>query len=157
MRTGGLSGVRKAEGFLHAGIAIQIRQPRRKHTLATKAEKVFDEVEALIASGTARRDAFKQLAEQYGQPVDSIRGAYYGRKRKIEGGTPTRSRKRETTPADAVEQAAATLRKAIEAIDREIEAAEERASEAAAEAEALKDSAAERKAEIEAKITALEA
>ena len=124
--------------------------------MATKAEKVYDEVHALIASGVERRDAFVQLAEKYGQPVDSIRGAFYGHKKKVEGGGSSRPRKRETTAADAVEQATATLRKAIEAIDREIAAADERAAEAAAEAEALKASASERKAAIEKKITALE-
>ena len=124
--------------------------------MATKAEKIYEEVNALIDSGVERRDAFKQLADKYGQPVDSIRGSYYGQKKKIEGGGPGRPRRRETTAADAVEQATATLRKAIEAIDREITAAEERAAEATAEAKALKASAAERKAEIERKIAALE-
>jgi hypothetical protein len=123
--------------------------------MATKAEKVYDEVNALIDSGVEKRDAFKQLAEKYDQPLDSIRGSFYGQKRKIEGGV-TRPRKRETTAADAVELAAATLRKAIEMISREITAAEERAAEATAEAEALKASASERKAEIERKIAALE-
>jgi dsDNA-specific endonuclease/ATPase MutS2 len=156
MRAGGLSGVRKAEGFLRTGIAIQIRQPRRK-PVATKAEQLYDEVQALIGSGVERSEAFKQIAESHNRSLDGVRGSYYSHKRKLEGGTPTRSRRRETTPADAVGLATTALRKAIESIDREIEAAEERASEAAAEAEALKDSAAERKAEIEAKITALEA
>jgi hypothetical protein len=143
----------RAQVFLSAANAIQ---PRRI-IVATKAEKIYDEVHALIDSGVERRDAFVQLAEKYGQPVDSIRGAFYGQKRKVEGGGgPGRPRRRETTPADAVEQATATLRKAIEAIDREITAAEERATEATAEAKALKASASERKAEIERKITALE-
>ena len=122
----------------------------------TKAEKVYDEVHALIASGVEKRDAFKQLAEKYGQPIDSIRGAFYGQKRKIEGGGSSRPRKRETTAADAVEQATATLKKAIEAIDRELVVASERAAEAAEEAKAMKASAGERKAAIEAKIAALE-
>jgi len=125
--------------------------------MATKAEKIYEEVNALIYSDVERRDAFKQLAEKYGQPIDSIRGSYYGQKKKVEGGGRAgRPRRRETTAADAVEQATATLRKAIEMIDREITAAEERATEAAAEASALKESAADRKAEIERKITALE-
>jgi hypothetical protein len=124
--------------------------------MATKAEKVYEEIHALIDSGVERRDAFKQLADKYGQPVDSIRGAFYGQKKKVEGGGSSRTRKRETTAADAVELATATLRKAIESIDREITAAAERAAEATAEAEALKASAADRKAEIERKIAALE-
>ncbi|MGA2454251.1 MAG: hypothetical protein ABSG93_12085 [Solirubrobacteraceae bacterium] len=124
--------------------------------MATKAEKIYEEVNGLIDSGVERRDAFKQLADKYGQPVDSIRGAFYGAKKKVEGGGSSRPRRRETTAADAVELATATLRKAIAAIDVEITAAEERAAESAAEAKALKASAAERKAEIERKITALE-
>jgi hypothetical protein len=125
----------------------------------TKAQEVYDEVEKRIAAGTDKADAFKQLAEETGRPYDSVRGSYYSHKRKLEGGDsgkPSRTRRRETTPADAVGQATATLRKAIEAIDREITAAEERATEATAEAKALKASAAERKAEIEGKIVALE-
>ena len=125
--------------------------------MATKAEQVYDEINEMVKAGTKKADAFKALAEQYGQPVDSVRGAYYGHKRKIEGGGSSRPRKRETTPADAVSQATATLRKAIEAIDNEITAADERAREAVAEAKALKASASERKAEIERKIAALEA
>lgn len=124
--------------------------------MATKAEQVYEEVNELVVSGTKKADAFKQLAEQYGQPVDSVRGAYYGQKRRVEGGGSSRPRKRETTAADAVELATGTLRKAIEAIEREITAAEERAAESAAEAKALKASAGERKAEIERKIAALE-
>jgi len=124
--------------------------------MATKAETIFGEVNELMASGVARPDAFAQLAEKYSQPVTSIRGAYYGAKRQTEGGRTSRTRRRETTPADAVEQATVTLRRAVEAIDREVETAKERASEAAAEAKALPASAAERKAEIEKKIAVLE-
>lgn len=121
----------------------------------TKAQEIYDKVNQLVDSGTAKADAFKQLAEAYGQPVDSMRGAYYGHKRKAEGGT-HRPRKRETTAADAVESAKAALLRAVEAIDREIETAKTRAEEARAEYKALSLSAGERKAEIEAKITVLE-
>jgi hypothetical protein len=123
--------------------------------MATKAEQIWDEINRRVEAGTEKADAFRELAESYGQPVTSIRGAYYGHKRKIEGGS-SRPRRRETTPADAVESAKVALRRGIEAIDREVEAAEERAREATAEAKALKGSAAERKAEIERKIAALE-
>jgi hypothetical protein len=123
--------------------------------MATKAEQIWDEINRRVEAGTEKADAFRELADSYGQPVTSIRGAYYGHKRKIEGGS-SRPRRRETTPADAVEAARVALRRGIEAIDREVEAAEERAAESAAEAKALKASAADRKAEIEAKIAALE-
>lgn len=131
--------------------------------MATKAEQVYEEINELVASGGAasKAEAFKQKAEEYGQPVDSIRGAYYTHKRKLEGGTTNggssgrRPRKRETTPADAIESAVATLRRSIDNIDAEVEFAEERATEAAAEHQALADSAQARKAEIEKKIKAL--
>ena len=122
----------------------------------SKAEEIWDAVNARVAAGETKPQAFMALAEKYGQPVNSMRGAYYAHKRKLDGGG-SRPRRRETTPADAVESAKTALRRGIEAIDREVEIAEERAREAAAEAKALKGSAADRKAEIEAKIAALEA
>lgn len=133
----------------------------------TKAQQVYEEIEAMIASGEVKKaDAFKTLAEQYGQPVDSLRGAYYQHKRVLDnGGTPPtassgggtrRTRRRETTSETAVESAIATLRRAIENIDAEIEVAKDRAKEAQAEYEAMQASAGERKAAIEEKITLLE-
>lgn len=124
----------------------------------TKAQAVFEEVNSLVEKGSSKADAFRTLAEQYQQPVDSIRGAYYGYKRKSEGGTakPRRTRKRETTPADAVESAVTALRRSIESIDTEVEAAKERWDEAGKEYESMVATADERKAVIEEKITALE-
>lgn len=121
----------------------------------TKAAEIYDKVEAMVAAGTQKAEAFKQLAKEYGQPVDSMRGAFYGEKRKREGGKPSRTRRRETTPEDAVADARASLERSIEAIDREVETAEERASEAAAEAKALKASAADRKKAISERLEAL--
>jgi chromosome segregation ATPase len=125
----------------------------------TKAQQTYERINALVDGGMQKADAFKQLAEEYGQPVDSIRGAYYTHTRKQAGesGGTRRPRKRETTPQDAVEQAVATLRRAVDNIDAEIEAAKTRAEEAQAEYQALKQSASQRKKEIETKITALEA
>jgi hypothetical protein len=133
----------------------------------TKAQQVYEEIEAMIASGEVKKaEAFKTLAEQYGQPVDSLRGAYYQHKRVLDsGGNPTtpsgsrtrRTRRRETTSETAVESAVATLRRAIESIDAEIEVAKERAKEAEAEYAAMQASADERKAAIAEKITLLEA
>lgn len=122
----------------------------------TKAQEVYERVNALVESGTTKAEAFRQLAEEYGQPVKSLQGSYYSHGRKANGGSsPRRSRKRETTPADAVESAKALLERSIEAIDDEIEVAKERVDEAKAEFDALKASASERKAEIKAKIEAL--
>jgi hypothetical protein len=123
----------------------------------TKAAEVYDKVEALVASGsTSKAEAFKQLAQEYGQPVDSVRGAYYGEKRKREGGgKSSRPRRRETTPEDALADARASLERSVTAIDREVEAAKERADEAKAEYEALKASATERKQTITERLGAL--
>ncbi len=122
----------------------------------TKAEEVHQRIDALVAEGVSKADAFRQLAEEYGQPAKSLQGAYYGFARKGKA-VPGRSRKRETTPADALEDAKAVLVRAIEAIDDEIVTAEERVEEAKAEHEALKASANERKQAIQAKLDALEA
>ncbi len=132
----------------------------------TKAQEVYEKVEAMTASGEVKKaDAFKTLAEQYGQPVDSLRGAYYQHKRVLDnggnpptgnGGGTRRTRRRETTSETAVESAIGTLRRAIESIDAEIEVAKERAKEAQAEYEAMQASADERKASITEKIALLE-
>jgi hypothetical protein len=130
----------------------------------TKAQEVYEKIEAMTASGEVKKaDAFKTLAKEYGQPVDSLRGAYYQHKRVLDnGGTPPassgsrRTRRRETTSETAVESAVATLKRAVENIDAEIEVAKERAKEAQAEYESMRASADERKTAIEAKITLLE-
>lgn len=124
----------------------------------TKAEEVFTKVEQLIAAGSTKADAFKKLASEYGQPVDSIRGSYYRATQKSgnPGSTKPRStRRRETTEADAVADAVAALDRAIETIDREVEAAQARAKEAQAEYEDLRDSAQAKKEAIAAKRDAL--
>lgn len=124
----------------------------------TKAQEVYERVEALVASGVRKADAFRQVADEFGQPFNSMRGAYYAHTRAIGQSSPTgsrRTRKRETTTEDAIEQATIVLNRAIDAIDAEIELAKTRANEAKAEYEHLRDTAEERKATIQAKITAL--
>jgi chromosome segregation ATPase len=122
----------------------------------TKAEEVFTKVEALVAEGKSKAEAFKQLAEEYGQPVNSIRGSYYQHNRGKNGGNgKSRPRRRETTPEDALADARAALERAIASIDREIETAKERADEAKREYDALKASASERKQAIQARLEAL--
>jgi flagellar motility protein MotE (MotC chaperone) len=118
----------------------------------TKAEEVHGKVEALVATGKTKADAFKELANEYGQPVNSIRGSYYQHTR---GNGESRPRRRETTPEDAIADARAALERAIENIDREIVVAKQRADEAKAELDALKASATARKEAIQAKLNAL--
>ncbi len=119
----------------------------------TKAEEVHTKVEQLIAQGVSKADAFKQLAEEYGQPVNSIRGSYYQRTRGKNG--ESRLRRRETTPEDALADARKALERAIEAVDREVASAKDRAEEAKGEYDALKASAAERKQAISERLEAL--
>jgi chromosome segregation ATPase len=125
----------------------------------TKAQATFERINALVDGGMQKADAFKQLAEEYGQSTDSVRGAYYTAKRQAEGGTSStrsRSRKRETTTEDAVASAVATLRGAIDSVEFELETARERAEEAQAEYEAMKAASGDRIKEIRAKIAVLD-
>lgn len=121
----------------------------------TKAQETYERIEALVAGGTTKADAFRMLAEETGKPVKSLQGSYYQHSRKVNG--TSKPKRRETTPTDAVGDATALLSRAIEAIDQEIEVARERAEEATAEYDALKASADERKQALAAKIEALEA
>lgn len=124
----------------------------------TKAQEIYDRVEAMIAAGTEKADAFRQIAEEAGRPFDSVRGSYYAHKKKLEGGDsakPSRTRRRETTPDDALADARAALERAIDSIDREVEAAKSRADEAKAEYDALKASATDRKQAITERLEAL--
>lgn len=120
----------------------------------TKAQQVYERINALVESGMKKADAFRELANELGQPEKSLQGAYYQHSRKANGGG-TRSRKREMSTDDALEQAITVLEAARDNIDAEIGNAKERADEAKAEHDALKSSASERKQAIQAKIDAL--
>jgi hypothetical protein len=128
--------------------------------MPSKAQEVFEEVQRRIASGTDRADAFKELAKETGRSADSLRGSFYGWKRKLDTGEnpgrAPRTRRRETTPDDALQDARAALERAVESIDREVQVAKERAKEAAAEHEELRASAEERKQTITARLEALQ-
>lgn len=122
----------------------------------TKAEEVFSRTEALVESGMTKAEAFKKLAAEYGQPVNSIRGSYYNARIAKQGPNgPRQRRRRETTPEDAVADAKATLERAIESIDDEVVVARDRAEEAKREYDALKASASKRKEAIASRIEAL--
>ena len=121
----------------------------------TKAQQVYEKVEALVASGVRKADAFRQVADEFEQPFNSMRGAYYAHTRTL-GGSPKRSSKRESA-RDPIESATIVLETAIEAIDADIAAAKARVDEAKTEYEHLRDTAQERKANIQAKIDALKA
>jgi hypothetical protein len=123
----------------------------------TKAQEVYERVEALVASGVRKADAFRQVAEEFGQPFNSMRGAYYAHTRTLGQSVPRSRSKRETTTEDAIESATIVLNRAIAAIDAEIVAAKTRADEAKTEYEHQRDSAEERKASIQAKIDVLTA
>ena len=121
----------------------------------TKAQEVYERVEALVASGVRKADAFRQLADELGQPFNSMRGAYYAHTGTL-GGTPARTRKTAQV-VDPIEQATSVLTTALGVIDEQVEAAKTRAEEATGLYKELRDSASERKATIKAKIEALNA
>jgi hypothetical protein len=146
----------RAAAFL--SVARPSNQRRHVAMAVTKAQEIYDKVETLVGSGMEKADAFRQVAGETSRPFDSVRGSYYSHKKKIEGGSetrPSRTRRRETTPEDALADARAALERAIEAIDREVEAAKGRATEAAAEYEALRGSAKGRKEAITERLDAL--
>jgi hypothetical protein len=120
----------------------------------TKAQQVYERVEAMVAEGTNRADAFKQLAQELKIQPNSVRGSYYSGRPEV-AGAPKRSRRRETTPEAAVADAVRVLEAAKAAIDTEVEAAKARAGEAAAEHKAMAEAAPKRKEEIQARIDAL--
>jgi predicted nucleic acid-binding Zn-ribbon protein len=120
----------------------------------TKAQQIYERVEALVAGGSTKAAAYEAVAKELGLKPNSVRGAYYQHTRK-QNGAKRQTRVRETTIEGAVASATASLEKALTDIDLEIEAAKERADEAKGEFEALKASAAERKQAITAKIEAL--
>jgi len=122
----------------------------------TKAQQIHERVEALVAKGSTKVEAYEEVAKELGLKPNSVRGAYYQATRRQNGGK-SRQRVRETTIEGAVATATASLERALADIDLEIEAAKERAEEAKAEFEALKASAEERKQAITAKIEALSA
>ncbi len=121
----------------------------------TKAQEVYEKVEALTAGGMKKADAFKQLAREYGQPVNSIRGSYYQHTTADSTGSGRTPRRRETTVEDAMADARKALERALASVDREVDTAKQRSEEAKAEHDALKASAPERKATIAAKLEAL--
>src|SRR6266567_629234 len=98
----------------------------------TKAQEVYERVEALVASGVKKADAFRQTADEFGQPFNSMRGAYYAHTKTL-GGTPSRPRRQAATGVDPIEQATAVLSSALEAIDEQIADAKERIDDAKAE------------------------
>jgi hypothetical protein len=120
----------------------------------TKAQEVYERVEALVASGVRKADAFRQAAEEFGQPFNSMRGAYYAHTRTLSD-TPSRPRKRQTATLDPIESATLVLTDALAAIDDQVAAAKTRAETAKAEYEQLRDTASERKGSIKSKIDAL--
>ncbi|MBF6620186.1 MAG: hypothetical protein ITG02_08150, partial [Patulibacter sp.] len=107
----------------------------------TKAQQTYERIEALIEGGASKGDAYRQLAAEYGQPVESVRGAYSLGRRQVTGETSTRGRsrkKRETTAEDAIERAVIELESSIEAIQQEVDASRVQAEEAQAAHETLK-------------------
>lgn len=125
----------------------------------TKAQEIYERVNALVAEGSKKADAFRQVAEEYQQPFNSMRGSYYAHQRALSGDSPTprggRPRSRNRQPIDPVASATSILSDAIELIDEEIETARQQAEDAQAAYEQLLETAQERKSALQAKIEAL--
>src|ERR1700733_7509190 len=120
----------------------------RRPVPMTKAQEVYEKVTTLIDAGMSRPDAFKQVAAEYEQPVNSIRGSFYSYSRGATGIGSSRPRRRETTPESALADARAALERSIERMAREGQPTRVRPAEAPAEAKGLTVSAKERKAAI---------
>jgi hypothetical protein len=121
----------------------------------TKAQEIYERVEAVVAEqGITKKDAQVIGGKEFDMKPSSIRGAEYQARKEL---GLTRNRVQETTPDNAVASAIATLEKARDGIDDEVDAAKERAEEAGREYKSLKETAPARKAEIETKIEALKA
>jgi molecular chaperone DnaK (HSP70) len=121
----------------------------------SKPQEIYERVEAVAAEqGITKKDAHVIVGKEFGMEPSSIRGAVHQARKEL---GLTRTRVQETTTDGAVASAIATLEKARDAIDDEVDAAKERADEAKAEHDALKGTASDRKAEIETKIAALAA
>jgi predicted NodU family carbamoyl transferase len=119
----------------------------------SKADDVRAKVDALMEGGASRPEAFKQVAGEYSQPVNSIRSSYYTAAGK--GERTRRPKRRQTMPSDALADARASLERSIQAIDLEVVVAGERADEAVREHAELKNSADERKQAIQARLDQL--
>lgn len=102
-----------------------------------------------MREGKTKGDAYAAVAKERGLAVSSVRGAYPRASKSSTNG------KAPKMPADPTEAAIAGFRAAIDGIDEQIAAVQERVNEATAELEALKADADQRKAEYEAKIAAL--
>lgn len=141
-------------------LTIQHPQKRGGAVTKTKAQEIYERVEALVKEGTSKKDAFRQLAAEFDQPINSMRGAYYAARQQNGEAVPrgARSRKkRETTAEDAIERAVIELETSIEDIQEEVEASRVRAEEATAEHKMLKGNAGLRIELIKDKIAALQA
>lgn len=146
-------------------LAAKVIQPKELVFVSTKAQEVYEAVNALVDSGIAKSEAFAQAAKERGIKYDSARGSYYTHKRVLEGGGtpssgtrssgPRRSRKRETTPEDAIASAIDSLRGAVLAIGEEETMARLRSEEAIAEYADIQRTAQIRAEAINQKITAL--
>ena len=123
----------------------------------TKAQEVYDRVEALVASGVKKADAFRQVAEEFGQPFDSMRGAYYAHTRSLGADRPRgRASARPSRSIRSSRPRSSSRRRSRPSTARSAPP-RRAADDAKAEYEHLRDTAGERKAAIQAKIDALKA
>jgi hypothetical protein len=153
-------GEREPQGLVFAVNVIRHPDHGEGGRAVSKAQEIYEKVNALTDQGVKKADAFRQVAEEYGQPFNSMRGAFYAHARTLNpdassGTGRSRGGRATRVPADPIASATAVLEQAIEAIDREIDAAREKAEQAKEHYEQLVASAAERKLSLQQKIDSL--
>ena len=88
-------------GGRHFAFCAPPQPSTTRRSAMTKAQQVYERIDALVAGGHAEGRRLPQRRRGAGKPVKSLQGAYYQHSRKANGGS-TRPRKRETTTADAL-------------------------------------------------------
>jgi hypothetical protein len=126
------------------------------------AQRYYEEVEALKASGTKNADAVREVAKKYGKNENAVRGGIHQYKsRHVNGGAAatTTSRGSRRQASLSVDDYVANARKALEAardlIDREVEHAKAELDAAQQRYDQVAASVKDRKADIEKKLQAL--
>lgn len=124
-------------------------------TVKPLSEQYYEAVEALKSEGMSNADAIRAVAEQYGKPVNTIRGSLHQYKAKHMNGNGAAPRRRGRSVEDHLDRARESLQAALVVIDNEVTSAKTALDDAQVRYEQITESVAERKADIEQKLAAL--
>jgi len=119
------------------------------------SEQYYEAVEALKSKGMSNADAIRAVAEQYGKPVNTIRGSLHQYKARYLSGNGSVPRRRGRSVEDHLGRARESLQAALKVIDEGVAATKTALDAAQARYEQITNSVAERKADIERKLAAL--